>query len=311
MKFKKILAFIQASITVASLSCLGASAENKSTDIKETEGVVPKVSIIVPVYNMEKYLDKCIDSITNQTLKEIEIICVNDGSKDGSLDILKEHQKNDPRIKIIDKKNAGVSAARNDGITVATGEYIEFVDSDDYIDKETCEISYECAKKSDADIICFGWRNFTDDGKGTFRKDCALDKRIFTDWKQAKKHRTSILCWNKLYRASMLKPNDLQFNPHIKIAEDECFNLCTYPFAKKIVHIPFTFYNYRVNLNSATKTMSFKFMITNYLKVWKYIDSFYESHNIKFNIFRRIFYLKIYKEDFLPILLPALKNQIS
>ena len=303
MNFKKILAFIGSLIIVGSFSnCLSVLAQ--SEDNNET----PKVSIIIPVYNSEKYLDQCLKSATNQTLKEIEIICVNDGSKDSSLDILKKYQEQDPRIVIIDKENAGVSAARNDGMNAARGEYIEFLDSDDYIDKETCETAYNVITDKDADILCFGWRNFADNGESTSRKDCTLEREIFDDWIEAKKERTSMMCWNKLYKKSMLQENHLAFNSDIKIAEDECFNLCVYPFAKRIVHIPITFYNYRVNLSSATKTMSFKFMITNYIKVWKFVDDFYKQHNIQFNVLSRLFYLKIYKEDFLPILLPTLKN---
>lgn len=94
----------------------------------------PKVSIIVPVYNVEKYLAKCLDSLVNQTLKDIEIICINDGSTDNSLEILNTYAQKDSRITIIDKKNEGVSAARNTGLNISKGEYIMFVDSDDYLE---------------------------------------------------------------------------------------------------------------------------------------------------------------------------------
>ena len=94
----------------------------------------PKVSIIVPVYNVEEYLVKCLDSLVNQTLKEIEIICINDGSTDNSLEILNTYAQKDSRITIIDKKNEGVSAARNTGLNISKGEYIMFVDSDDYLE---------------------------------------------------------------------------------------------------------------------------------------------------------------------------------
>ena len=93
-----------------------------------------KVSIIVPVYNIEKYLAKCLDSLINQTLEDIEIICVNDGSTDNSAEILNEYAQKDCRIKIINQDNAGLSAARNTGINAANGEYIGYVDSDDWID---------------------------------------------------------------------------------------------------------------------------------------------------------------------------------
>ena len=113
---------------------------------------MPKVSIIVPVFNSKKYLAKCLDSLVGQTLKDLEIICVNDASTDGSLDILKFYAQNDNRIKIIDlMKNRGAGAARNMGIKVAEGEYIGFVDSDDYVDLDFYEKLYEKAIKCDAD----------------------------------------------------------------------------------------------------------------------------------------------------------------
>ena len=112
-----------------------------------------KVSIIVPVYNVEEYLDKCIESLTNQTLKEIEIIMVNDGSPDNSEKIIKKWIKKDSRIKLYNKENGGQASARNLGLTKATGEYIAFVDSDDYVDKKMYEELYNQAKLKKLDIL--------------------------------------------------------------------------------------------------------------------------------------------------------------
>ena len=100
---------------------------------------MPKISVIVPVYKVEKFLPKCLESLINQTLKDIEIICINDGSPDNSLKILEEYAKKDSRIKIINQKNAGPSVARNNGMSAASGEYIGFVDSDDWIDLDFYE----------------------------------------------------------------------------------------------------------------------------------------------------------------------------
>lgn len=280
------------------------SKEDKNSE--EQTKTSPKVSIIIPVYNCEKYLDECISSALNQTLEEIEVICVNDGSKDGSLDILKKYQEKDDRVIVIDKKNAGVSAARNDGIKAATGEYIEFMDGDDRIDAKTCETAYNTAVEKDADIVCFGWKNFTDDGSKPSRKDCKLKYEVFSKWQKAKKHRASIMCWNKLYRRSMLTKNKLQFNSKIKIAEDECFNLCVYPFAKKIVHISESFYNYRLNPKGAMHTVRFWSMIKNYKNVWAYVNKFYKSHKIVFGVYNRLTYFTIYQKDFLPAISPVI-----
>ena len=94
----------------------------------------PKVSIIVPIYNVERFLDRCMDSLLNQTLKDIEIIMVDDGSPDNCPQMCDEYAKNDSRVKVIHKKNAGLGMARNSGLEIATGEYVAFVDSDDYVD---------------------------------------------------------------------------------------------------------------------------------------------------------------------------------
>ena len=115
----------------------------------------PIISVIVPIYNVEEYLPKCLDSILNQTFSNIEIICVNDGSTDGSRKVLEEYKKRDFRIKIVDKENGGLSSARNAGMKVAVGEYYSFIDSDDWIDKTMLEKLYENMTTLNTDIsIC-------------------------------------------------------------------------------------------------------------------------------------------------------------
>ena len=130
------------------------------------------ISIIIPVYNVSKYLRVCLDSVINQTYKDLEIICINDGSLDNSLDILKEYSNKDNRIIIIDKKNSGVSAARNDGIERSSGEYLFFIDSDDYIDNDFIEVFYNNAKKNDSDLVILS--NFWN-----------LDKRVNKEYHSA------------------------------------------------------------------------------------------------------------------------------
>lgn len=105
-----------------------------------------KISVVVPVYNVEKYIGQCLDSILGQTLKDIEIICINDGSKDNTLEILKDYAQKDSRIILIDKENEGLSKARNQGTEIASGEYISFIDSDDWIDENYLEALYNAAK---------------------------------------------------------------------------------------------------------------------------------------------------------------------
>ena len=114
------------------------------------------VSIIVPVYNCAQFLNRCMDSLVNQTLKDIEIICINDGSTDNSPEILQEYAAKDSRIKIINKENGGLSSARNRGLAAAQGEYLGFVDSDDWVDLDFFEKLYNAAKKYDTDIATGG-----------------------------------------------------------------------------------------------------------------------------------------------------------
>ena len=135
-----------------------------------------KISIIVPVYNVEKYLKECLDSLINQTLEDIEIICINDGSTDNSLAILEEYQKKDSRIKVFSQRNQGVSAARNLGIEKATGEYLTFLDSDDRLELNTCEILYKETIAKNSDFLFFGLVN--DKNKKSDQRLVELLKKI-------------------------------------------------------------------------------------------------------------------------------------
>ena len=118
-----------------------------------------KISVVVPVYNVEKYLKECINSIINQTLEDIEIICVNDGSTDSSLEILNDYAKKDSRIIVINKSNSGYGHTMNMGLNAASGEYIGIIESDDFADKNMFEDLYKLAKEYDADIVKGDWYN--------------------------------------------------------------------------------------------------------------------------------------------------------
>ena len=139
---------------------------------------MPKVSVIIPVYNVEKYLSECLDSVVNQTLKDIEIICVNDGSPDGSAEILEEYAQKDNRIKVITQENRGVSEARNSGLKIASGEYIAFLDSDDYIDLKFFEQLYKRGIESNSDVVvCENIYRFSGNKQKLFLK---VDKEVET-----------------------------------------------------------------------------------------------------------------------------------
>jgi len=190
---------------------------------EESESKGPLVSIVVPVYNMEKYLRKCLDSLIKQTLKNIEIICVNDGSTDTSLEILREYESKDSRIKIIDKKNGGLSSARNCGMDATQAEFIGFVDSDDWVELETYRIAYD--KIKDVDIVIFGTNVVGDymmdkrDADNEYYRVKYSGKMELTD---SMRLNNDVATWNKLYRKSIIKKYDLKF-PVGKLYED-------YPF---------------------------------------------------------------------------------
>ena len=130
-----------------------------------------KVSVIVPIYNAEKYLRQCLDSIINQTLKDIEIICINDGSTDSSAEICQEYLS-DTRVSYYSKKNEGLAAARDDGMQKATGEYIGFVDSDDWLELDMYEKMYNTAKNSDSDVVFCNWITNDDNYRYSPQLEC-------------------------------------------------------------------------------------------------------------------------------------------
>ena len=267
-------------------------------------GNSPRVSVIMPVYNSEKYLKDSVESVLNSTMSEIELICVNDGSKDRSLAILRKYARRDSRVILVNQKNQGAAASRQKGIKLARGECIAFVDSDDLIDPVAYSLSYSYMKNYDADIVCFGWRNFSDDGLGTVRNDCPFSKlKIYDDWWEAKKHRGSIYLWNKLYRRDLIVDSGVEFSSNLKIAEDEGFNLCVFSQARRIVNIPHTLYSYRVNASSLMSLASASELIRNYFKMWEYVDDYYSKHDVKIGFMRRLWYFfSVYRSEFLPVI---------
>lgn len=217
-----------------------------------------RVSIIIPVYNCEEYLENCIKSLLNQTLTEIEFVFINDGSTDNSLEILKYYEKNDNRIKLINQKNSGVSRARNIGLKYCSGEYIGFVDSDDFIEKDMYQNMYECASEKNLDfVIC----NYI---KHIIKKD--KDILQYCEFKPLKFNKDDIkqytfehfiiqqdngFNWNKLYKRSLIEENNLKFNESLTINEDLLFNL---EYLEKVTYVGYVEkynYNYMIRENSA------------------------------------------------------------
>lgn len=214
-----------------------------------------KLSIIVPVYNVEKYLPKCLESLIKQTLKDIEIICVNDGSMDNSLAILKEFASKDSRIKIIDNQHQGVAKTRNTGIKQSTGEYIGFVDSDDYIDLDFFEKLYNSATKSNSDIAIASilkHKNFFNIYNAKYTKEeTAITIQDKIKLCEDKKH-FFFYAWNKIYHSGFIKENNIKFSEG-QIYEDVMFAIKALYYSNKIISVYGTKYHYIEHENSLTK----------------------------------------------------------
>lgn len=198
--------------------------------------ILPILSIIVPVYNTEKYLTKCLDSIINQTIKKIEIICVNDGSTDGSLDILEKYQKIDKRIRIINKINGGLSSARNMGIEYATGEYIAFVDSDDSIELNTYETSLLHFNSPEVDLVYFSTRLVIEGNVNRVQDEQYFEHKYsgLVNLSHDVMTKMDVCAWNKIYKLSIIKKYKIRFPDGLWYEDNPFFwsytLVCNYAF---------------------------------------------------------------------------------
>ncbi|WP_249029450.1 glycosyltransferase family 2 protein [Tannockella kyphosi] len=214
------------------------------------------VSVVIPVYNREKYIERCVNSIQQQTYRNIEIIIVNDGSTDSSLSICKQLQENDNRIKLYSQENKGVSFARNVGIRNSTGTYLLFVDSDDYIEKETIEVAIP-RMRDDADMVMFGIKVINKLGHthphgqtegpltvGTMMEDYFLAINGIL-------HNSPC---NKVYQKQILEKHKILFDENVKNGEDVLFNFEYYQYIKNILYIDNYFYYYYSHKNQSSDT---------------------------------------------------------
>ena len=242
------------------------------------------ISIIVPIYNVEKYLCKCIDSLINQSEKRIEIILVDDGSSDNCGAICDSYEKKDNRIKVIHKENGGLSSARNAGLDIAKGEYIGFVDSDDWIEIDMYKILFDFAIKYDADIVYSNFKkvysenevhNIVDSNKVyVFERNEALNN-IYTELGIH-----TVVSWNKLYKRSLF--NKIRF-PDGHIHEDVYTTHKLLNISNKVVYIDKTLYYYRQNESSITNSSFSE-------KNLDYLYALHERLDFAKNIENKIFY---------------------
>lgn len=207
----------------------------------------PKVSLIIPVFNAEKYLAQCLDSAIRQTLRELEIICIDDGSTDSSAGILERYAARDPRIKVIHQENGGPgpSSARNRGLDAARGEFIAFMDADDWCEPEMCETAYTQAVQHDAEIAQF---NFYEEENGTTRlwKKSLDETRLFTEPHDrfVSAEILALTVWSRIFRRTFLAEQGIRF-PEGCTWEDSYFSLLAALSAQRIVHSDAVLYHYR------------------------------------------------------------------
>lgn len=213
-----------------------------------------KVSVIIPVWNAEKYVRKCLDSLISQTLKDIEIICVNDGSTDHSLDILKEYAEKDPRVRIISQSNQGQSVARNNAMAVARGEFIGFCDNDDWVSENYFEALYNAAVENRTDIAATPNVFFVDPETNQMtRKDTGMGLGDLYVTDRGKVVISTGLQWNKIYSADFLKRNHIKCTTIRVAAEDNYFTVQAMMYCRKIVIVPEAEYYFYRRSNATSK----------------------------------------------------------
>lgn len=240
------------------------------------------ISVIVPIYNVEDYLSKCIESVINQTYKNLEIILVDDGSPDNCPKICDEYAQTDSRIKVVHKPNGGLSDARNAGLDIATGEYIGFIDSDDYIDEHMYEEMLSAIENADADLCICGYDRVDDDGK---IKSSAHYNNALLSQEQAYEMLVQgnvyfIVAWNKLYKRDVFE--NLRFMKG-RIHEDEFIMHHVYGECSKIVTLEKSYYNYLVRESSITG------VVKGNLKQLDYVESYIERIDYFHGIDEQVF----------------------
>ena len=217
---------------------------------------IPKLSIVALVYNLEKYLPRCLDSLVNQTLKEIEILCVDDGSTDSAPQIIEEYQRKYPeKVKVFHKENGGEFTTRNYGLEQAIGEYVTFVDTDDYVEPNWAEKLYNAAKQNDADIAVCGFERINLETNEVTSKDMT---KFGACTKEVSSKDDFILFinpapWNKVYKREVIK--DFRFLP-FRGFNDTMFLATCYTKVKKITFIPDILYHYYLRYDSQIHTVN-------------------------------------------------------
>ncbi len=207
-----------------------------------------KVSVILPIYNVEKYLKKSVQSVQKQTYRNLEIILVDDGSKDSSGKICDELSKDDSRIQVVHKNNGGLASARNSGYQVATGEYVMYIDSDDCVKEDTVKKCVDAIERDESDVVIFGYEKVSEDGN--VLEVCSWDNKIYSHNEMTKRLYRAICemsfgyAWNKLYRKSILDKSGVLGDAKVIDREDLVYNMELLKYWNKITYIDYVGYEY-------------------------------------------------------------------
>lgn len=247
-----------------------------------------KVSVVVPVYNCELYLAYCLESILSQSYKNIEVIVINDGSKDKSDEICREYQARDQRIIYEYQENQGPSVARNNGLHLASGDYITFIDADDTVETNYIKILLDCLQKNNADLACCGYNDIN--AKGSFpHTDFNFNKILsLQDIMLVVCKGTGGVLWGKLYKREIITNNNIFLDPNIFMSEDLIFVLEYISYCKKFSETQQFLYNYnRLNERSISLNFSSKY-INNSLAVCLQIESIFNRVNIDSSKTRKV-----------------------
>lgn len=231
-----------------------------------------KISVIIPCYNVAKYLGECLDSVLKQTFQDFEVICVNDGSTDKSLEILQQYAEKDARIKIIDQENKGLSEARNIALDMAQGEFIAFADSDDYYATNFLELLFNAQKNTKADIVGCDFQKIYK-STDVLRPISQVHPRIYKDALKVLLNKDNFIyfnVWNKLYKRDVI--GNMRFVPHIYY-EDWVFNCCVFERANGFAWLKEKLYAYRIS-NSSIMRSDF-----NEKKLHDYVTGIHEVHD--------------------------------
>jgi glycosyltransferase involved in cell wall biosynthesis len=246
-----------------------------------------KISVIIPVYNAETYIIPCLESVINQKFSDIEIICVNDGSKDGSKALIEAYMRSYPQIILINQANQGVSMARNIGLQAASGDYIGFVDADDTIDATMYDTLYRAAVEGDCDAVISHLECELEGCKvitkfpfplGIVLNRDYIEREIMTYF--LKSDQLNMVC-NKLYKRVKIEDYDVTFPKNVSLGEDGIFNMRFFKHATRIIYIDYSGYNYREVKGSATRNILEKDYFQRALEVYELdISDLYTSSDI-------------------------------